>query len=88
MGWIAAIIALFAVLALIVYPPLILLAVVVGIGMAIHYFATNKNPQESAFAFVLLLIGIAIVGGLYAWLGVGGAILGVVAILVFVGMTS
>ncbi|HYK05154.1 MAG TPA: hypothetical protein VE974_25620 [Thermoanaerobaculia bacterium] len=79
---------IFAVLALIVYPPLILLAVIVGIVATIHYFATNKNPQESAFAFVLLLIGIAIVGGLYAWLGAVGAVIGIFAILAFVGMTS
>ncbi len=88
MGWGFAIIIIFAVLALIVYPPLILLALIVGIGMMIHYFATNKNQQESAFAFVLLLVGIAIVGGLYAWLGVVGAVIGVVAILVFIGLTS
>lgn len=88
MGVIVAIIVIFAVLGLIVYPPLIFLAVIGGIGATIHYFATETNPTHKMISFVMLLVGLAIIGGMYAWLGGVGVVIGVVAILVFVGATS
>jgi hypothetical protein len=80
MGWVFAIIIFLAVLALIVYPPLIFLAVVIGIGATIHYFATETNPTHKTFSLVLLLVTIAIIGGMYAWLGGVGVVIGIVAI--------
>lgn len=85
------IILFFLVLALLVYPPLLLLAAVVGIGATIHYFATHdwdKDRKEGLFALALVVLALIILGAGYASFGVPGVVVGVIIILAFVGYTS
>jgi len=86
MGLIAAIIIIFAVLALIVYPPLIMLAIIVGVGVTIHYFATSKNSQGKGVAFVLLLVAAVIVVVAGMKFGGLGVVLAVVGLFLLFGL--
>ena len=85
------IIMFFLVLALAVYPPLFLLAAIGGVIATIHYFATldwEKDAKEGYFTLGLVVVAVAILVAAYAYFGIAGVVVAVIAMVIFVGLTS